>query len=371
MGIARLHRKRHNFSIIDNQAAEDKTLSWKARGILWYLLTKPDNWKVRISDLVAKSDKDGRDSVKAGFKELEQAGYAIRNRTRNEQGQFEWVTEVFETKEDAAKWLKLRNKADFHHSGFSVDGFSVDGKPVDIVNTDSDITDPGITEFNQAINQADKAFSQNAVHAANFGKRDTAKKQEQPNTPKTMPTVNQPSAVGGINPRQDNYSANFSKKEKQAKVAFRHDRYGVLQFPAAKKYKLPSILAMRSMQFLLAKELECEFAVDADGAVWVCDPKMGDWLSEEEMFGGGSDHEQGHLSLKKMVSILNGDTAPSQLDIDWFNKTAKWYFHFWHGHCQQLGENAPSVIGQQSVGLWLQQLDADFGIELADLDEVA
>ena len=132
MTIVRTHRKRHNFSIIDNSGAQDLKLSWKARGLLWHLLTKPDDWTVRMSDLINQSDKDGRDSVRSAFKELEAEGYAFRCRVRSPQGTFDWQTEVFETREDAEEWKKTHG----HHSGFSVDGVPVSGEPVDILNTE-------------------------------------------------------------------------------------------------------------------------------------------------------------------------------------------------------------------------------------------
>lgn len=392
MGIFRSHRKQHNFSILDNSGAEDEKLSLKGKGLLWYLLTKPDGWVVRNEHLMATL-KIGKEQLASAVRDLEDAGYLIRIKHQADSGKFEWTVEVFETPQDCEKWKELhqdlvdsaldgstslrvpKRKRVRHQSstrcGKPGSGFPGAGKPGSLVNTESVITDPGITEFNQAINQATKAFCENAMHKGDFGEKDVAKKQEQPNTPKTMPTVNQTSAVGGIDPRQDNYSANSPKKEKQTKVAFKYDDYGVVQFPTAPRYKLPSILAMRSMQFLLAQQLECEFAVDSNGAIWIADPKMGDWMSEDEMFGGGSDGELGHLSLKKMVSILNSETAPSQLNIEWYNEAAKRYFHYWQSNCQRLDQNAMDVIGQKSVGLWLQQLDPYFDIELVDFDEVA
>lgn len=54
----------------------DKRLSYKARGVLYYLLSKPDNWKGQIFDLVSMSEKDGISAVKSAIKELVKFGYA-------------------------------------------------------------------------------------------------------------------------------------------------------------------------------------------------------------------------------------------------------------------------------------------------------
>jgi DnaD/phage-associated family protein len=47
-------------------------LSWEARGILWYLLSKPDDWQVRVSDLMQNC---GRDKVRNTLAELIRFGY--------------------------------------------------------------------------------------------------------------------------------------------------------------------------------------------------------------------------------------------------------------------------------------------------------
>ncbi len=47
-----IKRKRSSeFAIISNRLANDKALSFEARGVLVYLLSKPDNWEVKISDI--------------------------------------------------------------------------------------------------------------------------------------------------------------------------------------------------------------------------------------------------------------------------------------------------------------------------------
>ena len=52
--------RRHRFVIIDQRAIEDVRLSWAARGLLGYLLSRPDDWKVLVNDLRKRGDL-GRD----------------------------------------------------------------------------------------------------------------------------------------------------------------------------------------------------------------------------------------------------------------------------------------------------------------------
>ena len=67
---------------IDHRTVEDKRLSWKARGMLAYLLSKPDSWVVYTAELT-KASPGGRDAVLAGLRELEAAGYIVRKRTHD------------------------------------------------------------------------------------------------------------------------------------------------------------------------------------------------------------------------------------------------------------------------------------------------
>jgi integrase len=54
--------RRHRFVIIDQRAIEDTRLSWEARGLLGYLLSRPDDWKVLVNDLRKRGDL-GRDGI--------------------------------------------------------------------------------------------------------------------------------------------------------------------------------------------------------------------------------------------------------------------------------------------------------------------
>lgn len=106
-GVFRVNKSK-DFSSIKNEPLRDARLSFGARGILAYLLTKPDDWQVRSCDLVAQSPH-GKDAILSMLKELEDCGYLKRERVRDETGRYQWQTEVFETpqavapKEDSPK----------------------------------------------------------------------------------------------------------------------------------------------------------------------------------------------------------------------------------------------------------------------------
>lgn len=95
--IFRRAKDRDNpYAMIDRAIFEDEALSWKAKGLLGYLLSRPDDWVTRMSDLKKRS-KDGIDGTRSAVCELESAGYLKRYRERDEQGQFKgFVVEVHE-----------------------------------------------------------------------------------------------------------------------------------------------------------------------------------------------------------------------------------------------------------------------------------
>lgn len=89
--IVRSPRPDRGFTILDNLTLRDPRLSWKARGLLAYLLSMPDNWRTNADHLV-HCGPDGRDSVRAGLRELEAAGYLERRKVRDANGR--WTSET-------------------------------------------------------------------------------------------------------------------------------------------------------------------------------------------------------------------------------------------------------------------------------------
>jgi DNA-binding MarR family transcriptional regulator len=84
----------NGYTIVDNRSLNDERLSWTARGVLAYLLSKPTDWGILMSDLEAKSTQ-GRLAVRSAIKELEDLGYVKRRQYQDEHGRFKIETEVF------------------------------------------------------------------------------------------------------------------------------------------------------------------------------------------------------------------------------------------------------------------------------------
>lgn len=97
--ILRVERNRNYKTLNLHAIADDASLSWKAVGILSYLLSRPDGWKFNRRDIVGRHT-DGRTSVKSGLSELEDAGYLSRNEIRSDGGHYQYRWTVREHPED-------------------------------------------------------------------------------------------------------------------------------------------------------------------------------------------------------------------------------------------------------------------------------
>lgn len=94
--LIKTHREDGKFFLMNKQSIEDCQLSWKAKGILSYLMSKPSDWQIHVSDL-AKHSTDGESAVRSALAELEVTGYLVRRREHGEDGQFQWICMVYET----------------------------------------------------------------------------------------------------------------------------------------------------------------------------------------------------------------------------------------------------------------------------------
>jgi hypothetical protein len=92
----RTKKDKDNPYVMLNQGfLNDPALDWDTRGLLAYLLSKPDNWEIHTDHLI-KQGKAGRTAMLRILRDLEAAGYLVRIRERDESGRFVWTKEVYE-----------------------------------------------------------------------------------------------------------------------------------------------------------------------------------------------------------------------------------------------------------------------------------
>lgn len=136
MAIVRV-RKDANYFAASNEPFNDKRLSWESRGLMGYLLSKPDHWQINMEDLL-KQGPAGEHKLRRMMAELRKCGYMNRIRITMPGGVFDWITEVYESPSQnpnkSASWR-------FSTSGSSTSGPSTCGKPPDVLSTDKASTD--------------------------------------------------------------------------------------------------------------------------------------------------------------------------------------------------------------------------------------
>ena len=93
--------ERKSYTKICNDVLRNKSLSLKARGLLCYLLSLPDEWNVNLAHLETISDKDGRVAVISAMRELKQGGYLVRTLERDNGVIVRHVWTVFEEPQKA------------------------------------------------------------------------------------------------------------------------------------------------------------------------------------------------------------------------------------------------------------------------------
>lgn len=95
--IRRAPRPDHGFLLLRNDVARDSRLSYRARGILMDILSRPDNWTASAEALArACPGGEGVKAIRTALRELEAAGYLKRERIRIDGGRFAWKQSVYD-----------------------------------------------------------------------------------------------------------------------------------------------------------------------------------------------------------------------------------------------------------------------------------
>lgn len=74
-----------SFVRIDNAALQDKRLSFRARGVLAYVLSQPPEWS-HSANRLAEASTEGEKAIVSALKELEALGYSWLEKSRDQRG---------------------------------------------------------------------------------------------------------------------------------------------------------------------------------------------------------------------------------------------------------------------------------------------
>jgi len=87
--------KNSNYTIMSNFHLRDQNLSLKAKGLLSYMLSLPEDWDYSLNGLCAIC-KESEGAIKSTLKELKDNGYLVIEKVRGEKGYFEYNYIIYE-----------------------------------------------------------------------------------------------------------------------------------------------------------------------------------------------------------------------------------------------------------------------------------
>lgn len=79
--------RRGGYTVLPNQILRDETLTLQAKGLFCMMASFPENWDFTIKGLATVAGC-GREKISAALKNLEDAGYLLREQGHSETGQF-------------------------------------------------------------------------------------------------------------------------------------------------------------------------------------------------------------------------------------------------------------------------------------------
>ena len=87
--------KNNNYTYMSNYHLRDKNLSYKAKGLLSFMLSLPEDWNYSVNGLVSCS-KENLKTIQSILKELENGKYLIRKRSNLNSGKFSYEYIIYE-----------------------------------------------------------------------------------------------------------------------------------------------------------------------------------------------------------------------------------------------------------------------------------
>ena len=103
MSVVRCEKDR-NFTVMSNYHLQNKTLSLKAKGLLSFMLSLPDDWNFSISGLCAVC-KESNKAIKSTLDELKEHGYLVVNKVRDTRGQYVYDYIIIENPDTQKGWV--------------------------------------------------------------------------------------------------------------------------------------------------------------------------------------------------------------------------------------------------------------------------
>lgn len=91
-------KKTKNYTVINNEILKRNDISWKAKGIMCYILSLPEDWVINLNEVMEHST-EGKSAFRSGWKELSELGYVERRPVYEDGLIAYWETTVWESLE--------------------------------------------------------------------------------------------------------------------------------------------------------------------------------------------------------------------------------------------------------------------------------
>lgn len=136
---------------MSNYHLRDKELSLKAKGLLSFMLSLPDDWDYSLNGLVAIC-KEQETAIRNTLLELRERGYLVVEKVHNEKGLFEYNYLIYEFP------IEIEKKHDNPDGGFlGVDNPDVENQSQ--INTNKQSINKQINKINKTITEEEKNSS--------------------------------------------------------------------------------------------------------------------------------------------------------------------------------------------------------------------
>jgi len=123
------HNKENPYALLNRESINDADVSWAAKGLWMYLISKSDNWNVSVKNLVKTFHKGkkggGERAIYSLLKELIEKGYCLRMQHKDSKGlfsTFEYIIleekKLKETLPHSSKSKADKLKIESPHSGY-------------------------------------------------------------------------------------------------------------------------------------------------------------------------------------------------------------------------------------------------------------
>ena len=106
--------KNDNYTVMSNYHLRDRNLSYKAKGLLSFMLSLPEDWDYSLAGLCSIS-KEGRDGIRSILKELQDHHYLKIEKVRDDKGHFEYNYLIYEV----PHFIELEKETNYPDTGNS------------------------------------------------------------------------------------------------------------------------------------------------------------------------------------------------------------------------------------------------------------